>query len=113
MSRSELVAVSCRIPKVDVRYDKGIRGTKALPIAAESPRFISVEVDVCCNRGIREAKAPPVAVQSLCYVSVQIGARYDKGTFDQHGLSGWFLSDCAALCFPPKKRLRLSSMSLD
>ena len=61
-----------------------------LPVAAESPCFISVEVDVRYDRGIRKAKAPPVAVESLRYISVEVGALYDKGIFDQPGLSGWF-----------------------
>ena len=43
--------------------------------------------NVCYDRGIRETKAPPVAVESLRYVSFKVGARYDRGIFDQHRLS--------------------------
>ena len=47
--------------EVDAPYDKGIQEAKAIPVAGESPGFVSVEVDIRYDKGIRETEEPPVA----------------------------------------------------
>ena len=68
---------------------KGFARQGHLPLLMKVPLYFG-QSNVCYDREIRKTKAPPVAVESLRQVLVQVGTRYDKGIFDQLGLSGGF-----------------------